>query len=115
MESDDIRAYVFRGDSASAERLWVCLRSGEASDRQAWICCWSSDTRHSNGEVAAFLARLADDVRRSIRQGPFGAYLDGHHFYDGWDTWGGGTPAPLVNQTPQQIATNATEYRMTTP
>ena len=37
-----------------------------------------------------------------------GPYLDGHYFFDGWETWGGGLPGPILSMTPSSVA-DATE------
>jgi hypothetical protein len=100
----DFVAHVFRGDNASADRVWVCLRGTGATSASSWLGCWSSKSGPpSSGDVKQFLDSLAQKVRTGGRIGPFGPYLDGHYFFEGWDSWGVGLPGPITSMTPTVV------------
>ncbi|SNY66601.1 hypothetical protein [Paractinoplanes atraurantiacus] len=74
----------------TGHRLWVCVRPAGAAVTAGWSGCWSRD-----GGVA--------------RADPTGPYLREHLFFDGWDFWGNGTPAPLAGWAPADLVAGAEE------
>jgi hypothetical protein len=102
-------AVVMVGETAAATRLWVCVAPDAPTVGSGWLGCWSSCT--GGVEVASSLGRLLEDlvaeVARVGRVGPFGAYLDDHLFFEGWDAWGGGIPAPIASLVPGDVLTHA--------
>lgn len=91
---------AFRGDASIADRLWVCVRGEEAPANGSWSGCWSRGTRIVEPDFRRFLEQLEERVASGGRLGPFGPYLDDHYFFDGWEFWGNGVPAPLVDVRP---------------
>ena len=106
-------AVVVAGDAASATRLWVCVAPDEVAVAGGWVGCWSSGS--GEVETAISLERLLEDLRVQVarvgRMGPFGAYLGDHLFFDGWDSWGVGIPAPIVDLTPVDVLAHAESCR----
>jgi hypothetical protein len=102
----DVVAYVFREGDGATSQDWVCLRSlGAAADR-AWLECWSS--KGADGvNVPDLLAALTEVIREHLRQGPLGSYLEGVHFFPGWETWGGAIPQPIARYAPAEVAANS--------
>jgi hypothetical protein len=101
-------AHIFRGDNANARRTWVCVRSAVGPVSPGWLGCWSCTSNSpSKGEVERFVGALAEKVRAGGRMGPMGPFLDGHYFFEGWDTWGTGIPWPILAMTPDVVAASA--------
>jgi hypothetical protein len=102
-------AAVVVGDSTATTRLWVCLAPEEMAAGAGWIGCWSSGS--GKAENAISLRLLLEDLRVQVagsgRMGPFGPYLDDHLFFDGWDAWGSGIPAPLADLVPADVLSRA--------
>ncbi|MCZ7475760.1 MULTISPECIES: hypothetical protein [unclassified Micromonospora] len=44
-------------------------------------------------------------------RGVLGAFLDDHVFVEGWDTWGGGVPAPIAEVVPAEAVADAVSCR----
>jgi len=104
---------VIAGEAAATTRLWVCLVSDNPTVGSGWVGCWSSgtgkvETAHSLGR---FLEEINAEVVRVGRTGPFGTYLDDHLFFDGWDAWGSGIPAPIENLLPVDVLAGAESCR----
>ncbi|MFC7534087.1 hypothetical protein [Actinoplanes sp. GCM10030250] len=53
------------------------------------------------------LADISTEVARVGRMGSFGPYLEDHLFFEGWDAWGNGVPAPLAHMTPADVVAQA--------
>jgi len=100
-------AVVFRGDAAAPNRLWVCVRGVEVSPESAWSACWSSIDEMSEPELRQFLRSVDAAVARFGRSGPVGPYLAEHLFFEGWDAWGNGIPAPLADLVPADVVAAA--------
>ncbi|MFD6712920.1 hypothetical protein ACFWDB_03345 [Micromonospora chalcea] len=106
-------AVVLAGEDAAATRLWVCLAPEGVTAGSGWVGCWSSssgqvETAHSLGWL---LEALNAGVARVGRVGPFGAFLDDHLFFDGWDAWGSGIPAPIAGLAPVDVMARAESCR----
>lgn len=100
---------VLAGEAAADTRLWICLVPDNPTVGSGWVGCWSSgtgkmETAHSLGRL---LEELNAEVARVGRTGPFGEYLDDHLFFDGWDAWGSGIPAPISNLSPVDVLARA--------
>jgi hypothetical protein len=106
-------AVVIAGDAAEATRLWVCVAADESAAGSGWVGCWSSAS--GKVETASSLERFLEELRAQIarvgRTGPFGAYLDDHLFFDGWDAWGIGIPAPIGDLIPVDVLARAESYQ----
>jgi hypothetical protein len=100
-------AVVFRDDSMVPGRLWVCLRGELAPADGSWSGCWSRDIRVPDSSLFHLLEMLQEKVARGGRSGPFGPYLDDTYFFDGWNSWGSGVPAPLVDVRPGEAVDSA--------
>jgi len=104
---------VMAGEAAAATRLWVCLTPDNPAIGSGWVGCWSSGT--GKGETAYSLGQLLEEMNAEVarvgRTGPFGAYLDDHLFFDGWDAWGSGIPAPIANLVPVDVLARAESCR----
>src|ERR1700753_4189030 len=93
-------AHVFRDTESNSDRVWVCVRGGDTPVPASWVGFWSSkDERISNASVDSFSRELASKVREGGGVGPFGYFLREHYFFEGWDSWGNGTPMPLSSLT----------------
>ena len=53
--------------------------------------------------IGQLLKELNAEVTRVGRTGPFGAYLEDHLFFEGWDAGGGGIPAAISNLAPVDV------------
>lgn len=58
--------------------------------------------------VIELFLRALGYVREHGRVGRMGPFLDGHPFFDGWETWGPGMPVPLAAMTPASVKAAAT-------
>jgi hypothetical protein len=102
-------AYVIHPGEDSARNLWVCLRSTLSGTRSGWLGCWSlvgSDVVADR--VRQVVLDLAKVVQRDGRTGPMGPFLDGHHFFEGWETWGVGMPEPLKDLSLDDVTSTVT-------
>lgn len=85
------------GAGAGAGPVWVCVRAGSRAAGKGWLGCWSSkQAAPEETEVREFLSTLGKDLTGHVSQGPYGLALSDHHFHEGWQSWGPGTPGPLV-------------------
>ena len=100
-------AVAFRGDPTSPGRLWVCARGKGAPVGAGWSGCWSRDSAVLGADLQQFLRTLEESVTRGGRSGPFGPYLEDHYFFEGWDSWGSGVPAPLADIRPDEAVESA--------
>jgi len=102
-------AVVIAGDSAEATRFWVCVAPDALVAASSWAGCWSSGSEKvaSASSLRLLLEDLRLQVERVGRMGPFGAYLDDHLFFEGWDAWGSGIPAPIADLVPADVITRA--------
>ncbi len=57
--------------------------------------------------LGRLLKELNAEVARVGRPGPFGAYLEDHLFFDGWDAWGSKIPAPISSLAPVDVLARA--------
>lgn len=104
---------VMAGEAAAATRLWVCLAPDNPTVGSGWLGCWSSGTRkvETGYSLGRLLGEMNAEVARVGRTGPFGSYLDDHLFFDGWDAWGSGIPAPIDNLFPVDVLACAQSCR----
>ncbi|MEQ4302467.1 hypothetical protein ABNF97_13910 [Plantactinospora sp. B6F1] len=106
-------AAVVACDAAAATRLWVCVAPDDLATGSSWVGCWSGGA--GKAETASSLGRLLEELNAEIarvaRMGVFGAYLDDHLFFDGWDAWGSGIPAPIANLRPVDVLARAESCR----
>ena len=102
-------AVVITGDAAVPTRLWVCVAPDDLVAGSGWAGCWSSGigTLQTASSLVRLLEELNAEVARVERPGPFGAYLDDHLFFDGWDAWGCGIPAPIADLGPADVMARA--------
>jgi hypothetical protein len=106
-------AVVMAGEAAADTGLWVCLAPDNPTVGSGWVGCRSGGT--GKMETAYSLGRLLKEMNAEVarvgRTGPFGAYLDDHLFFDGWDAWGSGIPAPIRNLVPVDVLACAESCR----
>lgn len=106
-------AVVMAVEAAGDTRLWICLVPENPTVESGWVGCWSSGT--GKVETAYSLGRLLTEMNAEVarvgRTGPFGGYLDDHLFFDGWDAWGSGIPAPLHSLVPVDVLARAESCR----
>ncbi|WP_406043133.1 hypothetical protein OG799_03805 [Micromonospora sp. NBC_00898] len=96
-------AYLFKRDLPEDDRLWVCVRAAGASADTGWLGCWSSQNRWiDERDLQDFVEEFCERVRLGGRSGPYGIFLDEHYFFEGWDTWGVGTPLALEGRYKQR-------------
>lgn len=87
-------AYLINGES-EADPFWVCVGSdGDPADR-GWQGCWSRAARPTRDDITEFLRQLALKLQQNATSGPFGPWLGGTYFFEGWDSWGAGIPEPM--------------------
>ncbi len=105
------RAYVIHPSDAPTTDLWVCLRSQQSVARRGWLGCWSlAGSDITPDRLRQFVANLADIVERNGCTGPMGPFLDGHHFFEGWKTWGMGVPDPLHGIGVDEVISGVTAH-----
>ncbi|MEV6293754.1 hypothetical protein AB0M41_25690 [Streptomyces sp. NPDC051896] len=89
-------AEIIQGDNEEPDRIWVCVRH-PASPDGAWLGCWSKPSTvrddQAVGEILQSLMRIAE---LGTSMGPRGPVFGEHYFFTGWQTWGPGAPAPLM-------------------
>ena len=106
-------AVVVAGDVAVATRWWVCVAPEDLVAGSGWLGCWSLGA--GKAVTAASLRRMLEEleweVARAGRAGRLGAFLDDHIFVEGWDTWGGGVPAPIAEVVPAEAVAGAVSCR----
>src|SRR5256886_16581809 len=88
----------------SLDGVWACVHGAGTPATRGWLGCWSSGSADiATQEVRRFLAGLVAKVGAGGRVGPLGPYLAEHYFFDGWDAWGTGIPAPLNAVPPASV------------
>lgn len=89
-------AFVLRGDAEVSVRTWVCLRAADSLPPVSWLGSWSC----ADGADADKVRQLLEVIRASIGEpvliGPYGPTMKAPVFLDPWESWGGGTPRPLL-------------------
>jgi len=95
------QAFVARVCKDGDERIWVCVRGEHTSATAGWAGAWSAPLPIAKSALSQFLEALSERIREVGALGSFGQYLDGHLFFEGWETWGVGIPAPLAGQSPR--------------
>lgn len=100
-------AVIFDEDSTTDQRLWVCLRGEGSPSQAAWAGCWSKSGPVAGSELGRLLVMLDEKITTGGKVGPYGPYLDDHYFFDGWDYWGGGVPAPIAHESAEELLSRA--------
>ena len=93
-------AYVLRGDGELPERTWVCLRSPESLPPVSWLGCWSTQERVDASQVGQVLDAIQQSIEEPVAVGPYGPIVRASIYFDSWDSWGGGSPRPIVGFRP---------------
>ncbi|WP_091417923.1 hypothetical protein [Micromonospora tulbaghiae] len=106
-------AVVVAGDAAVSTRFWVCVAPEGLVAGSGWLGCWSIGARRAvtAESLRRMLEELEMEVARAERTGLTGAFLDDHIFIEGWDTWGGGVPAPIAEVVPAEAVAGAVSCR----
>ncbi|CAM5414519.1 hypothetical protein SGLAM104S_06719 [Streptomyces glaucescens] len=93
-------AYVMSGDGEVPERTWVCLRAAESLPPVPWLGCWSCSTGVDADQVRQLLDVITQSIGEPVRVGPYGPIMRSQVYFGSWETWGGGTPRPIVGFRP---------------
>jgi hypothetical protein len=96
-------ACVLVGDREKPQRVWVCVHNALLPRTRAWLGSWSSEATPSSALVRGLVGRLAGEIAAKARVGPMGPFLGDTYFFEGWQTWGIGLPAPLVDLAPAEV------------
>ncbi len=106
-------AVVVIADHPAPSRLWICVAPDDLAAGSGWVGCWSSGV--GKVETASSLWRLLEELSAEVARvgsiGPFGAYLDDHLFFEGWDAWGSGIPEPIADLVPVDVLARAESCR----
>ncbi|GAB3279695.1 hypothetical protein GCM10027589_06400 [Actinocorallia lasiicapitis] len=107
-----LTAYILIGDGADPARAWVCVQADDRMSSSSWLGCWSRKSGPvSARDLRVFLALLDERIRGGAVVGPYGVALSGHYFFDGWDSWGPGLPAPMLDQPPSALSPAEFDYQ----
>ncbi|KAB8166382.1 hypothetical protein FH609_023800 [Streptomyces sp. 3MP-14] len=93
-----LTAYVF----TAGDRAWVGLADCPDSRPKSWTRIWSSHSPAVDADVGHLLRQLTETLElREQRDvsGDVRTIVAGHNFFDGWEYWGPGNPAPLLPRT----------------
>jgi hypothetical protein len=95
-------ACVFLGDSEKSERAWVCVHNSQLPARRAWLGCWSYEAGINTELLRGLILGIASEIAKHSKIGPMGPFFGETYFFDGWQSWGIGIPAPLISVTPAE-------------
>lgn len=111
LDGSEWSAYVL-SLTGGETRTWICIRYDWDPDERGWQGCWSrSNATHS--EIVQLIHALSEKVRENFRVGPYGHFIGGTYFFDGWDAWGSGIPAPLISISIREIINQASSEDLT--
>ncbi|MGW5732640.1 MULTISPECIES: hypothetical protein [Streptomyces] len=97
-DADRLIADIIQDPRQGNDLLWVCVRSGSRTAGKGWLGCWSSGkAAQEDAGVRKFLSALGRDLTDHVSKGPNGPVLTDHYFHEGWQSWGPGTPGPLLD------------------
>lgn len=98
--SVNFTAYILQGDRESAVRTWICIRAAESAPAVSWLGCWSRISEPNVDQVQQILRDIEEFIGESVRVGPYGPTIGRLGYFESWDSWGAGTPSPIVGFRP---------------
>ncbi len=93
-------AYVLQGDAEVSARTWVCLRAADSLPPASWLGSWSRADGADVDQVRQLLHVIRMSIGEPVVVGPYGPIVKNPVFFAPWDSWGGGTPRPLLGFRP---------------